>query len=240
MSDINGTRIIEISPYKRAAFSVGVLLLLLGMAFSLTRAVSGAAEQLIQAHLDLWAVEKGQGLSLEKWENVESMLGFALVLNPNNPVLLQQGGRLFEWGAWLSTDDNRARNSRLDRALEYYRASARQRPVWPYAWNDLAAAKLKRGGMDAEFRFALWKSLELGPWEKGIQLSVVEIGFANLEKFNREERKRLLENMRNATLRHAKTVAKLATKYHRNLLFCFGVTDNPWVTEHCRKKKVKN
>src|SRR5690606_21920296 len=81
-------------------------------------------------------------------------------------------------------------------ALETFRSATQARPTWPDHWTALAYAKLNLLEFDAEFRTALAKSSELGPWLIAINRRVAEIGFIAWPQLVATVRASILESAR--------------------------------------------
>ena len=81
-------------------------------------------------------------------------------------------------------------------ALEVYRHAAAARPLWPWAWAQLAHAKLQVGERDAEFFAARERAGALGPWRPSINRFLVQTGFALWPDLDATGRRQTLEAAR--------------------------------------------
>ena len=64
------------------------------------------------------------------------------------------------------------------RALADFAKAVAMLPSSPYTWSNFAWAKYQAGQIDHEMTLALTQAARLGPWERAVQLQVVDLGFA--------------------------------------------------------------
>ncbi len=176
---------------RAAVLLLMLLLLLLVILQAVPRGAASVMGYIVQAHIDNW-VEQQAAPTSEAWQRAQGVFDTAYGLTPDDPSLLQQGGRLYEWGG-LNGDV-----AKREQALAYYRASLSKRPTWPYAWSDLAGAKSRFGQLDDEFQQAFSRALALGAWEPMVQMDIGRIGFANWKALSTRNRQLLVQNIRNA------------------------------------------
>ncbi|MCP3667422.1 MAG: hypothetical protein GY696_33830 [Gammaproteobacteria bacterium] len=211
-------------------------LLLVTMFFAAARGASGVGRFLIQQHMDSWTKNK-QLPDRGDWDQVAGFFDWAYVFTPDNPGLLQLGGRLYEWrGEMAQTPENRA--LALDQALSLYEQSIALRPVWPHAWMDYAGTKLRLQQFDEHFQNAFQQAMALGPWEPAVQLGIARIGFAAGPALSRESRRELVANLQRTASVQPHKLLKLAEQQRQLLMVCYGVRDDQKVLDFCRKKGV--
>lgn len=105
-------------------------------------------------------------------------------------------------------------------ALEHYRVAVQARPGWPYAWADLARVKLRLGELDGELDKAVQQAVRLGPWERGVQLSIAQIALEAEHRFAPETRRAALGLLSNALKRNEREIEALAVRRGRLDLLC--------------------
>ncbi|CAN0035503.1 unnamed protein product, partial [Phaeothamnion confervicola] len=87
------------------------------------------------------------------WARAQSRLERALRLDPGEPAIAEDAGRLHELRARVAPGPDP--KSELSRALGYFRDSLAHRPTSPYTWANLAIVKSGLGEFDAELRGAI-------------------------------------------------------------------------------------
>ncbi len=111
-----------------------------------------------------------------QWRGARDALVSARNLEPDNPLFVEELGRLYE----LRTRGLDAKlpvvRAFLSRALEEFRRAAHMRPASPITWANIALVKVRLGALDAEFYAAAQRAARLGPWEPGVQRVLSEIG----------------------------------------------------------------
>ncbi len=208
----------------------GIVVALLVVAVSaFPRGVADVYAYFVQAHLDTWA-KRRQLPKEQEWQQVRELVRTALDWTPEDPRLLQQAGRLYEWGALIGE----AREERSERALRYYRASLSRRPAWPYAWADLAAAKARFGQIDAEFQRAFARALETGPWEPEVQLNIARAGFLAFKQLDRANRAALTRTLQRVSPRQLPELILIARESDSLWILCTLRGDQRVVQRACR------
>ncbi|MFQ5661084.1 MAG: tetratricopeptide repeat protein [Gammaproteobacteria bacterium] len=189
--------------------------------------------------------KKGQvELKDEDWNRLRGKLSKALKLDPGNPDIHQWLGLAIE-GPYARFGPGLIEAvSVRQRAADHYRESIRLRPVWPYAWVDLALAKYRLGEIDAEFYRALHTSIELGPWEPGVQKVVADIGMHLWDNLPKEERLFILDTIKHALLHsnrsHVNQMLKLVKQRGFLQFICLIVKNNNVVENYCGKELKKS
>lgn len=215
-------------PGLRIAASGLMVALLVVAVGAFPRGVADVYAYFVQAHLDTWA-ERRHLPKEQEWQRARELVRVALGWTPEDPRLLQQAGRLYEWGALIAP---RA-ESRGAQALQYYRDSLARRPAWPYAWADLAVAKARFGQIDAEFQQAFARALETGPWEPEVQLNIARAGFLAFKRLSRANRAALARTIQRMSSRQLPELVRIAEESDSLWIVCTLRGDQPVVQRAC-------
>jgi hypothetical protein len=119
-----------------------------------------------------------------EWRAVRDAMQAAHEHEPDNPLFVEELGRLYELRARGLDPRQPVVEAFLARALEEFRTAARMRPASPTTWANIAMLKLRLGVLDAEFYAAAEHAARLGPWEPGVQRRLSEIGVNDWSKLN--------------------------------------------------------
>lgn len=188
------------------------LLLAMWVAITLGRAASlgdGVLEDQVE-----WQgrqAKSGDLPSLREWEESFAELAQARKLDPRNPQLAEQLGQLYLAGVKNGSEVTAFGS----RAIEPFVEAVAMRPSSPYAWANLAWAKYYSGQVDKVFYAALANAARLGPWEKEIQLIVVDLGLALWNDLPADLRAEISVVAGNAQLRMATEVVAIGQKRGR-------------------------
>ncbi len=144
------------------------------------------------------------GASLRRWQ----------ALDPNDPAVAEWLG-----GYYTIT----ARNAPTAEAVavewraahEQYSKAVVLRPTSPYAWANRAWARYHLGLLDAEFYAALENAIRLGPWEREVQLVVVDLGLGLWPLMSPDLRVKILGMVQRGQRRYAQNMIDIATRYGR-------------------------
>jgi hypothetical protein len=114
-------------------------------------------------------------------------------------------------------------------ALAAYRESVTARPLWPWAWTEIAYTKLSLGERDAEFRTALQQAHTLGPWRPSINRRIAEIGLIAWRSLDNDTRTLTLEAGRRVIAQggsaDAKWLQDLAKRNGREEVVCNALSE---------------
>lgn len=113
-----------------------------------------------------------------EWRAVRDALQDARAKEPDNPLFVEELGRLHELRARGLDPRQPVVREILTHALEEFRTAARMRPASPTTWANIALLKFQLDALDAEFYAAAGNAARLGPWEPGVQRRLSEIGLA--------------------------------------------------------------
>jgi hypothetical protein len=106
-----------------------------------------------------------------------------------------------------------------------FRLALLQRPVSPFAWANLALAKLYLDEADDELLQALARAQELGPWEPEVQQTVVYVGLATWDRLQPQAQAAIVRTMQRGARRDAAKIAGIAGSFKRLELFCGAIDD---------------
>jgi len=181
--------------------------------------VGGFNEYFVGKHLAFWSDEEDNPTTQEL-QKVETFYKTAVEYTPNNPGLHQVGGRLSEWQAYVAPDESEEQKKYRQESLERFRRSTQLRPTWPYAWFDLAKAKIRALEPDEEFQTALHKAITLGQNEPDIQQGTMQLGLLAWRILNQEIKASVLDTIKTLHQQNPKKLYQGAKDYDRQDLLC--------------------
>ena len=107
--------------------------------------------------------------------------------------------------------------------------------MWPYTWANLVVAKADWGIFDQEFRRAVRRTVELGPWEPRVQLLLIKVDFAEQGRIDRRSRELIDGILQNAILNQPLAVINLAARWRQLSRVCSQFEDEALLLQ-CRRK----
>lgn len=156
---------------------LGIITFLL--AFVLLSALRVGLASLISLNADRslheWHLTRRMPTS-DQLEAVEKKLDLALFLTNSDPRLFENRTRLRLLRTQLSAGSSVEKDSQLRVALSDIRTAIRLRPISAYSWVILLAIKRDLKEFDGEFRLALHRAIELGPWEPLLLPVLIDVG----------------------------------------------------------------
>lgn len=199
---------------RRYAIGIPILALLLGLGVFAMR--WGLAS------LDLWRaseiigqlvagnapLDTRQALLARGMEHLDR----AYRLNGGHPDLHDKRGQIYYLQAIHFADAGLERGALLSQAVEEYRKALAMRPSWPYFWLNLVVAKAEWGIFDREFRHAVRRTAETGPWEPRVQLQLIRVDFIEQQRLDRRSRERIDEMLQRALQMQPGAVLQLAVE----------------------------
>jgi len=211
-----------------------LLLLLVGglIVASFNHMVGGFNEYWLGKHISYWNEQEGTPTP-DDVIKMDRLYQSAINHTPHAPEVLQLGGHLSEWQAYIAEDDTDIKKQHFSEALSRYRASIEERTTWPYAWFDLAKAKVRASEVDEEFQTALLTSIRLGPNERTLQTSVVQLGLLTWHSLDEQAQNIILETLTSVYQREPRKIYQAAKDYQRTELFCSLVDGDAWVDAKC-------
>jgi hypothetical protein len=151
----------------------------------------------------------------EEIRTVQQQLEFARDLAINDPEQHENIARLSLVRAAVKGISEAERTGHLQDGLAEIRTAIALRPVSPYSWAILAMIKRDLGEFDPEFLHALHRSVELGPWEPELLVSLADVGLTAWPKVPPEEQD-LIQRIFVRGLEHQSKSIQDVAKGHRN------------------------
>ncbi|NOU01313.1 MAG: hypothetical protein HOO95_07050 [Gallionella sp.] len=111
-------------------------------------------------------------------EAIERDLEMARFLANDNPDVHEDIARLSLLRAQSPNISVSEKLAQLQRAISAIRIAISLRPVSPYSWTILLLIKRERNEFDGEFRHALHRAVELGPWEPELLTALADVGLS--------------------------------------------------------------
>ena len=191
---------------RTLAFSLAVVALLQGFA--------NLAGDSARVRMVAWE-EEGNVSDPKQWNVAYQRLRLARQLSPLDADYSADLGRLMEWHSWMQSPESEDSLSSRVRAENYYRESIGRRPTWGFVWAHFAENQLLQGRSGREFQFALRKSIELSPWEPGVQRKVAWMGMAAWKFLPEHLRASVKESIERAVQLdvHRHEIVRLAVQY---------------------------
>jgi len=213
--------------------TVLLLLLVAGLIVtSFNRMVGGFNEYWLGKHISYWNEQEGTPTP-DDVIKMDRLYQTAMNHTPHAPEVLQLGGHLSEWQAYIAEDDTEIKKQYFSEALSRYRASIKERTTWPYAWFDLAKAKVRASEVDEEFQTALITSIRLGPNERTLQIGVVQLGLLTWSRLDEKTKSTVLDVVNVILKRSPKNLYQAAASYDKVELLCSLVRGNTWLDAKC-------
>jgi tetratricopeptide (TPR) repeat protein len=204
----------------RIALALGaVALLVAALHAAAVRGLADLAYFPARSTLDAWG-KKGVAPSAAQWVAARDALAEARRLEPDNPLFVEETGRLYEKRVAPADPAQPVVRGYLERALDAFRQAARMRPASPYAWSNVALVKFRLGERDAAFRAAIENAARLGPWEPGVQRTLADIGFAAWRGLDAETRAVIAAAIERGMVTQPKDIERLAKTDDRAAAFC--------------------
>jgi hypothetical protein len=101
-----------------------------------------------------------------------------------------------------------------------FRQALLLRPTSPFLWANLALSKLYLDEIDDALRTALKQADALGPWEPGVQQTILFVGLAAWPDLDPETRTILERTLARGALRNRQKLLEIAKSYRRFDLVC--------------------
>lgn len=179
-----------------------VLVLIIVLRFGAAEWVSVGTREDVQSMFDERRIP-----SADESSSIVSRLAWAERLSPwdNTAVLVDQArfSLLHAAQVGLSVEERREilRAGHAD-TLDAIRSN----PASPYRWTMLLLIKRDLGEFDEEFRHALRRATELGPWEPSLLLIQADVGLSALDKMPVEEQEIILQVLERGLKRQEKAI----------------------------------
>jgi len=135
-----------------------------------------AVEHRVHMKLASWYVASAEP-GRAQWRVQQMHMKQAIALMPGNALFNITLGRLYEFRAFhIERKGSVERNLDALKAMNRYRQASRESPTWVYPWLDMAEIKSRIGQLDDEFMVAYLHAIKLGPWEKNVMPTLVDLG----------------------------------------------------------------
>lgn len=212
---------------RRLAIIVVILCCLPMIYFGTRMMLAGFWATQINSFLTDWQ-QKGEPPTAEAWQIAYQAANNAIRLYPVvNGEYYSHLGLIWQWKQYQNFfGDIEAKHSR-QQAVEAYRIAVTARPSWPYDWANLAFSKVRLLEFDDEYKAALHKAMEFGPWRIGINKQVAEMGLISWDELDQPTKDLVVEAIRrtvNHGTRSANWLEKQAKRWQMMPVFC-GATD---------------
>jgi len=204
----------------RVAFVLGAAaMLLLAMYAATLRGLAEVSYFPARSTLADWS-RQGVAPTPERWVAARGALAQARRLEPDNPLYVEETGRLYEKRVAVIDAAQPVARSFLQRALAEFRLAVRMRPASPFTWTNIALVKFRLGEIDTEFRAAVANAARLGPWEPGVQHRLADIGFAGWNTMPAQVRAVIAATIERGLVTQPKNIERLARTDDRAAQFC--------------------
>ena len=204
----------------RVSFAVGTAaLLVLAMHAAALRGLADVAYFPARSILADWSLQAAAPAP-QRWIAARSALAEAHRLEPDNPLFVEETGRLYEKRVAAVDATQPVARSFLQRALAEFRRAARMRPASPFTWTNIALVKFRLGEIDGEFRSAVANAARLGPWEPGVQRTLADIGLAGWRELPAQVRAVIAATIERGLVTQPKNIERLARTDNRAAQFC--------------------
>lgn len=192
------------------AFTGATILSMLA-AWSAARGIADLYGMRGRAYLERW---ERQATAPEETALADAHDAFAIAtfLEPRDPRLAQDLGRVLEWRAFRRDPADPQVRAALREALARFRLATRLRPMWPYSWAAIASMKLRLQELDGELARAVERAVTLGPWEPEVQLAVARVRLLGADLLPTETRDLAQLALRRTLRVQAKNIIPLAVQ----------------------------
>ncbi|MBU1962855.1 MAG: hypothetical protein KJ675_16985 [Gammaproteobacteria bacterium] len=216
------------------------LLILLSL-LAIKRGIADILHRSAQLSINHWTNTGILPDGVRKVEEVESWLLLALRLEPSDPSLNDNLGRLYSLATNLPGIPYAERRRYGGQAMESFRVALRLRPSHPYTWVNLALIKGWLGQVfDKEFQTAFRKGIDNGPWEPELQRALMRLGFEKWPWLDDGLRAAVFLTVDHAMKVQPENVFKLAETAGQLPLICDHLTDRITDrTDETRKRCAK-
>jgi hypothetical protein len=208
-----------LSRKERVACS-GVLVLVLGL-LAAKAGTEGLASFYVQSGSQLVGVwmDSRRLPREDEWTGALSYVSDGLRFAPNGAWPLEEMGALQLQRVRIATDPQIGQAAA--RAAHFFlRRALPERPTSPFAWANLALAKLYLGEVDSELFDALAHSQELGPWEPEVQQALAFVGLAVWGELGADARAMIVQAMERIARKEPNRALEIGAAFNRLDLVC--------------------
>ena len=176
---------------KKSLLWVTVISLLIFLVFAIRLGVVELLSISARVSMQDWDFSQ-QAPPVSEIESVAQKLEWARFLDGDHPGPHEDIAYLSLMRFWMPYISAAEKKSQLQIGLSEIRTAISLRPVSPYSWTILLLIKRDLGEYDAEFRHALRRSVELGPWEPELLMWLVDVGLSAWTAMPAEEQALIL------------------------------------------------
>ncbi|MBL8511082.1 MAG: hypothetical protein JNM52_05505 [Betaproteobacteria bacterium] len=150
------------------------------------------------------------------WQAAYTELEQSLRWDTSNPAIVEQMGTL-----WVMRGNvGNTIHTSYTEAVRYFERAAVLRPTSPYIWANLAWVKYQLGEVDNVFYSALANAINMGPWEREVQMIATDLGLALWDEMPQTLRPMLLQIVQNGQQRYATEIGQIAARRGKLGLVC--------------------
>lgn len=167
-------------------------------------------------------------------DNANHRIALALRRFPRQPDYLDLAGRIQHLQASRPGVVGKIRRKSLETAADYYREALSVRPLWPYSWANLLGVKDALGEIDDEFKLALERSIQTGPWEHRVRNQVLTSGLRHWDKLAVRERDMVQNKIMDGLQAQPGKVFEIVRSFGRPDLICDDGSDYRQILQWCK------
>lgn len=182
------------------------------------QAASDLYAHTISVEIDSWS-QPGHKFHGDELPNAIASIEKSLAIAPSSAWALEEMGAL-QLGRVRSATDPQIAVAAARAAYVNFKKALGQHPTSPFAWGNLAMAKLYLGEIDAELFDALARSAEFGPWEAPAQFNALFVGLGLWNQASPAQREMILAIRDRAVMRNVDKVNEIAKGFNRVDLMC--------------------
>ncbi|NQZ33762.1 MAG: hypothetical protein HRU06_21040 [Oceanospirillaceae bacterium] len=149
----------------------------------------------------------------------------SIKLNPENAEYREYLARLYYLRALNNWQQPSAFRENLIKAYIQHKTALKHRPNWPYSWANLALVKSHLQQFDNEFREAIEKAEQYGPWEIATNNAIVQAIFAHWTKMPPPLQQTAISALERIYQQHKQTARSLLKHYKLQTEICTQLTD---------------
>jgi tetratricopeptide (TPR) repeat protein len=179
---------------------------------------SDLASQGARQKVDAWA-RKGQGWTVEEWQQARSDLLGALATAPGDPVLHVTLAQLYVTQGLVAWADDEQRQAYFAEALEHQQRALQLRPTDGFTWAQVALSSFALGQPVESLHVAWGQALRWAPREASIQRTLLDITLAQWDQVPADMRAWALQTWREATPAQQRYYSQDAQKWGRDQVF---------------------
>ncbi len=138
----------------------------------------------LQHHLDRWPTQAKATADLDE---AAELLHYGLLITPDNPEHHADNARYWLTQTLAADLEPRIKSGYIEKAHAAIRQAIALKPVSRHAWALLLMIKREQHLIDEEFRVALARATQLGPWDPEVQWVVANVGLANWKQLPENE-----------------------------------------------------